>query len=315
MENLDNFTPTVEWMEEKYYEMNRKLFNNQLGRCDFIVFTNSSELGYFTMTEKNLRVRISDRQLYIPSYDGGQEVDDETFYFLCGPLIGITGRYEGSEDAFLNTLVHEMCHYYTYMNGHAPLQSHGEEFKKIAKAVSMRSNGLLTIQRLATAEEMSAVRLKPSFQEKENKKLERKKTSMMGIFTFVNNGEIRLTTTSSKNLRDFILNEMYKRSYIEMVVISSDERLIEVLFKNGYKTNMRKWSYWNVENKDWIDMLDYIEKETIMNPLFENCNRGIDTIITEVINNVINQKMNGDEDEYIDLIPNINYGLVSPFEI
>ena len=33
------FKPTVEWMEQKYQEMNKLLFNGKLGQCNFAIFT------------------------------------------------------------------------------------------------------------------------------------------------------------------------------------------------------------------------------------------------------------------------------------
>lgn len=39
MEKDKQFKPTPQWMAEKYDEMNMKLFRNELGPCDFGIFT------------------------------------------------------------------------------------------------------------------------------------------------------------------------------------------------------------------------------------------------------------------------------------
>ena len=35
----EKFTPTVDWIEEKYIELNEWLFNGKLGNCLFEVYT------------------------------------------------------------------------------------------------------------------------------------------------------------------------------------------------------------------------------------------------------------------------------------
>lgn len=63
------FKPTVEWMGKKYNEMNMQLFNNELGDCNFAIFTTGrgSEggvLGWFKITAKNIRANRSDRHMF-----------------------------------------------------------------------------------------------------------------------------------------------------------------------------------------------------------------------------------------------------------
>ena len=166
MEMDKTFSPTVEWMNQKYDEMNDLLFGGKLGKCFFGIFTTGKgsegrTLGWFRMTGRNLRINRYNRRIF-KRYGYGDEVyaDSSNFFEVCEPKIELNGNYTGTEHAFLATLVHEMCHYYTYMNGYAPKQGHGREFKEIGYIVSSRSNGMFTIQRLATAEEMTELKLK-----------------------------------------------------------------------------------------------------------------------------------------------------------
>lgn len=64
-----------------------------------------------------------------------------------------------------------MCHYYTYRKGFSPKQGHGPEFKSIARYVTANANGMFTIQRLASAEQMEGFVLSDEMKEKKEKRL------------------------------------------------------------------------------------------------------------------------------------------------
>ena len=62
------FKPTVEWMAQKYQEMNEKLFGGELGYCDFNIFTTGrgsegGTLGWFKITARNIRIRRYNRRM------------------------------------------------------------------------------------------------------------------------------------------------------------------------------------------------------------------------------------------------------------
>lgn len=317
------FKPTVEWMREKYDEMNAKLFNGMLGECGFSIFTsgrgsNGKVLGYFQMkSPHHLKCDRYTRKMFIEYRYSGERVyiDEKTFVLYCYPSISINGNYSGKEEVFLNTLVHEMCHYYTYMNGFVPTQAHGKEFRHIASIVSSRSGGLITIQRLATAEEMSNLELDDDIKLKNNKRLENKKKSLSAVFRFTNSGDVELTTTSSKSLIDKIILSSIKNSRIRKVVLCNDMELIDVLFVNGYNVNMRKWAYWNVTNKSFLSLLDTVDKKEYeclgMNENTLIYNR----IIQEVLNKYIIDETGMMDDDSIEINSNLNLGLNSPFEV
>ena len=52
----EKFTPTVDWIAEKYFELNEWLFNGKLGNCLFEVYTSGKgmerSLGHFRFTGK-----------------------------------------------------------------------------------------------------------------------------------------------------------------------------------------------------------------------------------------------------------------------
>ena len=268
-----SFKPTVNWMAEKYDEMNAKLFGGQLGQCDFNIFTSGRgsqgrTLGFFRMNGRGLKIEIATRKMFRHNewFPNDKEyVNKSNFYSVCRPSIELNGNYSGTEHAFLGTLVHEMCHYYTYMNGYAPKQGHGTEFRNIAYRVSYKSNGEFSIQRLASAEEMQNFELSDEMKAKREKRLSNKKASLMAIFVYNINGTVKLSTTSSQALATRIIDS-YKKLDVPKVVVSNDLRLIELLYSHGYRRNFRTWRYWNVENTDWIKTIDNYDIKVYNNP-------------------------------------------------
>ena len=265
MENT--FKPNIQWMAEKYNEMNEKLFNGELGACDFDIFTKGrgsqgGVLGWFKITGRNLKVSRHTRRMY-QYYDGWDKtfVNKGNFVEICKPRIELNGNYSGTETGFLATLVHEMCHYYTYMRGYCPKQGHGREFRQIGQIVSARSNGLFTIQRLASAEQMSQLELNDEMKMKREKRLNNKKASVTAIIVTTKEGKVKLTITSSKNLINLITtSEKYERN--ENVVTTNDSDIIDYLFNKGYRKNMRTWRYWSLEDKPWLGELNTMLAQT-----------------------------------------------------
>ena len=259
-----SFKPTVEWMAERYNEANQKLFNGALGECDFNVFTTGrgsqgGTLGWFKIAARGIMADRHSRKMFKQGLDRVY-VDRKNFVEMCHPTIELNGNYSGTEHGFLATLVHEMCHYYTYMNGYCPKQGHGPEFRQIGSIVSSRSNGLFTIQRLASAEDMSQLELNDEMKAKREKRLNNKKASVTAVLVFTIYGKVRLTMTSNQNLIDTISNEENRRG--ENVVTSNDSNVIDYLFSKGYRKNMRTWRYWSLEDKPWIGELKNMLHET-----------------------------------------------------
>lgn len=264
------FVLNVQWMSEKYDEMNSLLFDGKLMECDFGIFTSGrgSEggvLGWFKMTGKNLKGRRSTRRLF--KRYGWDEIDINrgNFVELCKPRIELNGNYSGKEESFLTTLVHEMCHYYTYMDGYMPVQAHGREFRSICSMVQMKSNGRFTIQRLATAEQMSGLELNDEMKEKRKKRIESKKSKTTVLIYWDRDGKTKLVTTTSQDLVSLIKLGKYKK-----LVVSNDGNLFDYLYNEcRYRNNMRYgrrgWTYWDVTGKGWLNELDNYDIEVYEN--------------------------------------------------
>lgn len=265
MENIEkNFSPTVEWMSKKYDEMNTSLFNGRLGTCSFGIFTTGrgsggSVLGWFRITGDHIKAEKRGGRMFKETYVNRIYINKDNFVDLCKPKIELNGNYTGTEHGFLATLVHEMCHYYTYMDGWMPKQAHGTEFRNIGYVVSQRSNGMFTIKRLATAEDMSELELSDEMKVKKEKRLKNKKASVYAVIVFKRNGQIELTITSNQEVIDQI-RKHYQIENERNIVVNNDEDVIELLFSKGYRRNMRTWRYWNIENVPWIEELKNLLK-------------------------------------------------------
>lgn len=265
MEIDKTFKPNEEWMANKYNEMNQQLFGGSLGDCDFAIFTSGKGsqggvLGWFKITGSNVRADRYSRRMFVGGWGTKVFIDRNNFVRLCRPRIELNGNYTGTEQSFLATLAHEMCHYYTYMNGYCPKQGHGREFKEIGQIVSQRSNGMFTIQRLASAEQMSEMELSDEMKAKREKRLSNRKSSVTAIFVFTKQGQVKLTITSSQNLINMISTSEEERG--NNVITTNNADVIDYLFAKGYKKNMRTWRYWSLEGKPWIDELKQMLPET-----------------------------------------------------
>ena len=273
-EEGEKFKPTVEWMQEWYDKMNAELFGGELGSCTLIPYTkgrgqSGRTLGYFQMTGGvlyNRRTRRMFKQVkdWLGSYN--IEIDEDNFVKEAKPLIALNANYSATQDAWLNTLVHEMCHYYTYMNGYAPVQAHGREFKSIAARVASKSNGTITIQRLATAEEMQNYELDAAVQQKNQERKERQKSRMMALVVVKNDGQVRLITTTSEKVMFDIGDFHMKNKDIKYYGSCKDVDLIEFLQNHNYRNNMRSYRYWTITSAPWLNELIKYRWENYLGP-------------------------------------------------
>ena len=258
--STEKIKPTTEWMTKWYDIMNKRLFNGELGACILRPFTsgkgsNGRTLGWFKITASNIKVDRSTRRIFKSDYYSRQYVDRSSFPIICKPCIELNANYSAPEDSWLNTLVHEMCHYYTYMYGYAPKQGHGPEFREIGAIVSSKSNGLITIQRLASAEEMTHFELDADIKQKNQERLDRKKSNLNVCVIILDNKQVRLVTTTSMKLVDEIANLHNTKNDTLYFGCSHETGLVELLYSKGYRSSMRTYRYWDISNASWLNIL------------------------------------------------------------
>ena len=312
--------PTVEWMAAKYDQFNRELFGGTLGQCEFEVFTTGKgsrgrAYGWFSMKAPGLGVKSSGRMY---NRYTGDAVTAKYFVQMCAPVIALNGNYSWTEGAMENTLIHEMCHYYTYKDGYCPRQAHGPEFRQIAAEISARSNGRITIQRLASAEKMANTELDADIAAANQRRLDKKKASVTAVIAYMENGTVELSLTSSGALVDEIIRlsehrlrygDTSGRDRIpKRIITSNDPNLIEKFFSCGYRKNLRTYRFWNIEKYPWVFN---IESEYQVNVrLAESVKRTLSMIIEDVVNNFVADE----DDKVIPITPDMNLGEMSPLE-
>lgn len=258
---MEKFKPTVEWMQKNYDKANQELFNGRLRECKLEV----SNLGLNTLGRFICNVptghlyidRRANNHMYYIEWVGDKKkyIDYNNFVEYCKPTIILSSIFSGTETVLYNTLVHEMCHYYTYMYGFAPKQGHGREFKDIASIVSYRSNGLITIQRLATSEEMEQREMDADMQAKMDKlhtnrlkRQEKQRTATNYYLIPKNGGIVRLVKTDSPNVIGIMKGiETPKGCQILNV---GDASICSEFYDKGYKSVSRKYSYWTLTDSN-----------------------------------------------------------------
>lgn len=260
LNNTEKIKPTSEWMRKWYDIMNNELFGGALGDCILQPFTtgkgsNGSTLGWFRLTGDNIKAKKDSRRIFQASGYGRETyITRENFVTICRPTIELNANYRASETSWINTLVHEMCHYYTYMFGVAPRQGHGPEFRRIGETVSSRSNGYITIQRLASAEEMKDYDLKDEIKQKNQERLDRKKSRTTALIV-VMNSQVRLITTTLEKVITTVGDVHASRNDTLFYGSCNDASLIDFLVSKGYRSTMRTYRYWTIENEPWLNEL------------------------------------------------------------
>lgn len=304
----EKFTPTVDWIAEKYFELNEWLFNGKLGNCLFEVYTSGKgmerSLGHFRLTGKGVKYNKRTRRMFWvdPVWLDKVEITAKNFVEDAKPMIGLNGNYKRTEHMWLNTLVHEMCHYYTYMNGYVPVQAHGKEFRYIAAVVGHMSGGVFEIKRLCDAENMGE--LDGDIVAKRQARDDKKKSKMTALLIFMRNGEIRLVTTTKKSLISDIVWESNGLT-CKKIVATSDIGFIEYLWSRRYKNNMSTYRYWALKDNSVVNELKKYNSETLKSyeNMFENIQLTMEDINIMVESAL--KKIMGKEDELIDITPDM----------
>jgi hypothetical protein len=304
----EKFTPTVDWIAEKYFDLNEWLFKGELGECLFEIYTSGKgmerSLGHFRFTGTGVKYNKRTRRMYWvdPIYTDIPEEDiyKGNFFKYTKPMIGLNGNYKRTEHMWLNTLVHEMCHYYTYMNGRVPVQAHGTEFRQIGQIVGDRSNGIFDIKRLCDAENIGE--LDGEIAAKRQARDDKKKSNMIAVLVFRTNGDIQLITTTSHDLVRQIVSDNNKL-ICKKILSSNDKAYIEYLWSLGYKHNMRTYRYWPVQGKDLVDEIQNYEYSVLkgneMNETYQFTNEDIKLMVEMVLDRIKG------EDNLVDITPDM----------
>lgn len=108
--------PTVEYLQKQFTFLNNQCFEGKLKPVNIVLSNASTFLGRLCFVRKRVcgKVRLSDF------------------------LIRISVRYDMEESVIIDTLLHEMIHYYIASSNIKDTSSHGEVFQKIMNALNAR---------------------------------------------------------------------------------------------------------------------------------------------------------------------------------
>lgn len=228
--------PTLDWMRKAYDEANEKYFNGRLGDCNFDTHRSATNtLGFFNMRPQGkLMANRYSRQMSL----NGKEIDRDNFFELAKPFISLNLNYESSEEAWFNTMVHEMCHYYTYQDGRAPKQGHGPEFRRIAELVDYRSNGEMKIGKVdRTGLHVMNAEVK---QKRDDARAKRQSTAITNARVLLGKdktGRYSLCIPQTERIRNMVFGSWKHYVYAcrEEIWESNDETLKSYLLTHGYQ--------------------------------------------------------------------------------
>ena len=283
----EGFSATNSWMDSWFDRLNQELFGGVLQKCDLSVFSSGKDsgnaLGWFSINNDNIRIERGSRQMYDASHCvnlsgkvyGKTYIDSKNFVQMCQPSIQVNGNYTGNELVFLNTLIHEMCHYYTYYNGYAPKQPHGVEFKRVAAMIARKTNNFISIQRLSTADEMSQIAFTDEFKKSKKAEFENRRKRILGVLVFKINGNIDLTLTSNEALINGIVRTRMRAQDTIKIYEIDDPNFVYEMFIKGFRKNMRSYRWWRMDedNRDtwFIPLFEKSKKRQVyLNPEYED---------------------------------------------
>ncbi len=133
--------PTIEYLKTKFAEYNDRLFAGALPMPKFTLTTAKRRAGFTRYSVKK---------------------DSKGNKTYSNFLIGISVLYDLSEEEFVDTLVHEMIHYYIAYHHIEDTSTHGVEYCRIMNRI-VKEHGVKVSLSFAPSEEELATNLRPSW--------------------------------------------------------------------------------------------------------------------------------------------------------
>lgn len=259
---MDIIEPTPELLEERYNLYNKTLFNNSLMECVFAIRNlGSKTLGcfYFETGNRLFVSKSNNGKMYYQNLGEKIWIDKNNFVQYCNPHIALNSNYKWTLDGVDDTLVHEMCHYYTYMHGWSPKQAHGIEFRDIGMVVSSRSNGRFSIKRLASSEDMKKVELNPEIQAQKDKMLKARLKNSVVMLIYFNTGKVFMVHSFNLKTAYNIIEQLKKyspKNNVDYVLTCPEDSLKQLLFDNKYKSMSYKYRGWYIQDTEFLKKIE-----------------------------------------------------------
>lgn len=308
--------PTVEWMKEKYIQFNNQIFNNYLEMPILKAEPISKRvLGCFSF-EPQIEVRAKKSDMHMYYYDDFEGkykyISHDNFLQIMNPSITLNTIWDCEEINLENTLIHEMCHYRTYIDGFCPKKVHGQEFTYWGAVVNLKSDGKYKITTYCdTYSEGSKLDDATALKYSKN---------LCGIYVRFINGdaENRFYLIKKDITNKFIelFNQIFKFWANEMTICSDPNWAKEMVAStNMTKTQRTVWNYYIASSdrvKKAIELMNnYPTEKKIFQPQNQSTIKE-NNMFSDIINEVFNEL--AEENNVIDILPGKNLSLETPFE-
>lgn len=273
----------VQWLKQKYQYFNQLIFNNSLPPCSFAVLPlPDNTLGKFGLSKSAQMKSICG--IYYDEKSGRYiPLNKQTVPKLYKPKITISTKYSRSEKEFENTLIHEMCHYWTCFdeedNFRYPNKEndhHGADFFEAARMVSTKTNGQVTIKQIEDGEIMDNMEASSTYN---------KDSVLICIFSF-HGDEVFFMTKM-----DLMLE--YKRIMNWDIKFANNPTLLMLLKRYGYKvTTDRTFMSKTLVNAYKIDGLPEIIKNKFNETKFNNIDLSNLFMLENKLHRIIKESIN-----------------------
>lgn len=165
------FKPTPAWMSNTFNELNRQCFNNELPQTCVLKISklNKKYLGNFAPRANTNLYTTNTGQLI---YKEKVTVDNHTAEFPfpidkdwisqnCQPTITLNNIYAMNEKEWTSVLLHEMCHYSTFIKGFMDSSKendgHGILFRRECEEAARRMGNGWSAEFIETSEQLKEV--------------------------------------------------------------------------------------------------------------------------------------------------------------
>lgn len=308
--------PTVEWMKEKYIQFNNQFFGNYLEMPILKAEPISKRtLGCFSF-EPKIQIKANKFDMHMYFVDDFERtikhVNHDNFIQIMNPSITLNTVWDCEEIYLENTLIHEMCHYQTYIDGFCPRKAHGKEFSYWAEVVNHHSNGKYKITTYCDTYS-EGDKLDDATVLKSSKNL-------CGIYVKFINGDVQdrfyLVKKSIKDNFIELFGQIFKNRAWEMAICEDPLWAKEMVAATNMTTTQRTvWNYYIASSERVKKAIELMENYPTEIKRFQPQTSSMvqeSTMFSDIVNEVFNEL--AQENDSINIISGRNLSIETPFE-
>lgn len=315
--------PTVEWIKEKYILFNNQFFGNYLEmpilKTETITANKGQILGQFSINpNKTIKAKRNNMHMFYYDYylDKDVYVNHDNFIQIMNPSITLNALWDAEEIYWETTLLHEMCHYRTYIDGYCPKKPHCGEFVQWADYITIASNNKYKITTYCDCYTEGRTM--------DDSIITKNAKNLCGIYVkfidFGNEGNI--------DNRFYLVKNSFKDKFIEQLSLIFTRRNFEIIIcsdpnwakemvstTNLTKTQRTVWTYYDTSaerTKKAIELMNnYPTEKKVVHAQTSNIVKER-TMFSDIIKEVFNEL--AQENDVVNILPGKNLSIEIPFE-